>query len=74
MEDEIIEKILGIDIKVLTNTGEEKVLSISDLVNIDENKTKFSVCADEVNDPYYKIDLHIECDGYGWRIQPIKEK
>ena len=68
MKDEIIEKILGVDIKVLTNTGKEKVLSISDLVNVSDSKTKFSVDENRFGYPYYKIDLHIECDGYGWRI------
>lgn len=68
MKNEIIEKILGVDIKVLTKAGEERILSISDLMNVDDNKTIFSVNGDDHNSPYYKIDLHIECDGYGSRI------
>lgn len=68
MENEIVEKILGVDIKVITDKGEERTVSISDLVGVDGEKTSLSINGAFSNEPHYKINLHIECDGYGWKI------
>lgn len=68
MKNEIIERILGVDIKVITDRGEERTISISDLVNIDEKNTSLSVDKTFYNKPHCKINLHIECDGYRFKI------
>lgn len=54
MDKDIIEKILGFDIHVQTLNGENNM----------EN-TYFSINKKDNEYPFYKLDLHIECDGYG---------
>lgn len=68
MENEIIEKILGVDIKVTTDKGEERIISISDLIDIDNKNTSLSVDKTFYSKPRCKINLHIECDGYSFKI------
>ena len=63
MNKDIIEKILGFDIHAQTLNGENKLISFLDFVNMEN--TYFSINKSDNEYPYYKLDLHIECDGYG---------
>jgi hypothetical protein len=62
MDKLIIEKILGVDLNVLTSDGEHHTVSFMNLLN---NECSSMTVDDECNRiPRYKIDLHLECDGF----------
>ena len=63
MNKDIIEKILRFDIHAQTLSGENKLISFLDFVNMEN--TYLSINKRDNEYPYYKLDLHIECDGYG---------
>lgn len=63
MNKDIIEKILGFDIHVHTLNGENKLISFLDFVHMEN--TYMSISKRDNEYPYYELDLHIECDGYG---------
>lgn len=67
MDELIVKKILGVDINVLTNTKEEKTISLFDLLNNENSTMCFDY--DDFRKPYCKIDIHLECDGYNWIIK-----
>lgn len=67
IEKDIIDKIIGFDVHVLTQNNEKKTLSFLDFVN--EQNSEITISKDDNKKPYYKLDLHIGCDGYGSKIQ-----
>ncbi len=58
----IIEKILGVDLKVLTNEGIQRNISIRGLM--DSEKCSMTIDNELYRKPETKIDIHLECDGY----------
>lgn len=64
---DIIEQILKVDIKVLTDKDEEKILTLTKLPK--NNNSSISIHSDDYKTPRYEIDLHIECDSYVWIVQ-----
>lgn len=71
VDEDIIEKIIGFDIHVLTQKNEKKTLSFSDFKN--EENSEISISKSNYEIPYYKLNLHIECNGYGIIIQPFND-
>lgn len=62
MDKNIIEKIIGFNIHAQTVNGENKIISYLDFVNMES--AEFSISKRDNEYPFYKLDLHIECDGY----------
>lgn len=63
MEKDIIKELIGFDIHILTENDENKIFSFLDFV--DMKNVEFSIDRRENEYPFYKLDLHIECNGYG---------
>ena len=63
MNKDIIEKILRFDIHAQTLSGENKLISFLDFVNMENTYLSIDKRGNEYS--YYKLDLHIECDEYG---------
>lgn len=68
MKDEVVKKILGVEVKVLTDKGEERTLTLTDFLELDDNKSSISIDRDMCRTPQCKIDFHLECGNYHWRI------
>lgn len=68
VDKDIIEQIVGFDVHVLTSNNENKTISFLDFMNMEN--VGLSVSKDDNKSPCYKLDLHIECDGYGINVQP----
>lgn len=66
LDKEIITKILGVDIKVITDSGVEKVISLKNFVH--QKDSYISVYKDELENPRYNMNIHIEADGYGVEV------
>lgn len=62
MDNLIIEKILGVDLYLLTNDGKHHVLSLMDFIGNNGSSILFD--SDDNRVPRYKIDIHLECDEY----------
>lgn len=62
----IIEKILGVDLNVLTINGERHKMLIMDLLGNEGGS--FSVDADDSRVPRYMIDIHLECDKFSYGV------
>lgn len=71
MDKDIIEKIIGFDVHVLTQKNEKKTICFSDFVREKDSEIEISINDNEM--PYYKLNLHIECDGYGLRTLPFND-
>lgn len=74
-KEEIIEKILGLDIKVLTSKGEEKIIRITDIVTGNSLSSTLSVSNhcdrhyDTLSPFLFKvIEAKIECLNYSMAI------
>ena len=66
MDKLIIEKILSVDLNVLTTNGEHHKLSIMDLLgNVGGS---MSVDDDDCRTPRNMIDIHLECDMFNYGI------
>lgn len=65
-EDITVEKILGVDIKLLCNDGQERTISISDLLNV--TKSDISISKDW-STPKFKLVLDLQCDNVCWSIK-----
>lgn len=66
MDKLVIEKVLGVDLKVITNDGKQHTVTINNLI---DNKNS-SVCmdCDKNRIPQCKIDIHLECKAYSFKI------
>lgn len=63
MNDERVEKVLGFDIKVLTNKGQEKIIRIADIQG--HIGSSLSIDRDNYYDMGEKhIELKVDCYGY----------
>lgn len=62
----IIEKILSVDLNVLTENGEHHKLSIMDLLGSEGGS--MSVDTDDNRTPKYMIDIHLECDKFNYGV------
>lgn len=68
MNRDIISKLLGIDIHILTLKGDVKTVSYENFINVEnaeidvENVSRSYYFPFHLN--HYKFDLHMECDGY----------
>lgn len=62
----IIEKILGADLIVLNDDGRHRRISFTNLKG-NEGST-FTIDCDENRIPRFKIDIHLETDGYDLSI------
>lgn len=67
MDKLIIEKILGVDLNVLTNNGEYYKLSIMDLFG-DVSGSSISFNTDDSRNPRCMIDIHLECDNFSYGV------
>lgn len=74
-KEEIIEKILGLDIKVLTSKGEEKIIRITDIVTGNSLSSTLSISnhCDRHHGTlspflFKVIEAKIECLGYSMAI------
>lgn len=66
MDKLIIEKILSVDLNVLTTNGEHHKLSIMDLLG-NEGCT-MSIDNDDRRCPRNVIDIHLECDMFNYGL------
>lgn len=71
MEKEIVESIIGVDIKFITNKGEYKTIRMTDFKDLKDSW--ISIKNDvEVNSLYalrkYITDIHIESRGYNFEV------
>ena len=64
---EIVEEILGLDVKVKTNKCEERIIRLTDLKNNGDSTIAFNY-SDFKNDPKQQIVITINCDGYSWEV------
>lgn len=62
----IIEKILSVDLNVLTTNGEHHKLSIMDLLGNEGGS--LSVNNDDNRSPRNMIDIHLECDKFNYGV------
>lgn len=62
----IIEKILSVDLNVLTTNGEHHKLSIMDLLGSEGGS--MSIDGDDNRIPRYMIDIHLECDRFNYGV------
>lgn len=62
----IIEKILSVDLNVLTTNGEHHKLSIMDLLG--HEGSSLSVDTDNSRVPRCMIDIHLECDKFSYVV------
>lgn len=62
----IIEKILSVDLNVLTTNGEHHKLSIMDLLGNESGS--MSIDNDDSRSPRNMIDIHLECDMFNYGI------
>lgn len=62
MDEEKAKKILGVDIKIITDSGVEKVISLKNFVC--QEDSYISVYKDDFKNPKYKMDIHIEANKY----------
>lgn len=67
MDKLIIEKILSVELNVLTSNGEYHKLSIMDLLG-NEGGSSISVNTDDSRTPRCMIDIHLECDGFSYGV------
>lgn len=76
MDDEMIEKILGFDIKVLTDKGKERTIQFADIkatygldstlsINTDINEDFNGCCKDKVT----TIEFKLKCNNYSLVIE-----
>lgn len=65
LEKEVVEKILCVNMTVLTNKS-KRILSISNFT--DQENSFLSIERDEERFPRYKIDVHIESDKYSTAV------
>ena len=63
MNNEIVEKVWGIDVIVRTNEFSERTIRISDLTNTDESGIEI-IKSNEHNQPQNLIIITICCDNY----------
>lgn len=63
----IIEKILSVDLNVLTTNGEHHKLSIMDLLG-NTGGSSMSVNTDDSRKPKCMIDIHLECDQFSYGV------
>lgn len=71
MEKEIIESIIGIDVKIITNKGEYKTIRMTDFNDVKDSW--ISINCDESGRPsgvsnHYKMNIHIESKGYDTEV------
>lgn len=71
LEKEIIESIIGIDIKIITNKGEYKTIRMTDFNDVKDSW--ISINCDESARPlgvsnHYKMNIHIESKGYDTEV------
>ena len=66
LEDEIIEKILGISLQVKTNKG-ERILHFKDIKN--EKDSTLSLNYDDSKQPRNQIIITLNCDGYSMIVE-----
>ena len=62
----IIEKILGVDLNVLTDDGEHHTFSLINLIG--NEGSSMSVDTDDNRTPRCMIDIHLECDKFDYAI------
>lgn len=62
----IIEKILGVDLNVLTTNGEHHKVSIMDLLGNEGGS--LSVDTDDSRVPRCMVDIHLECDKFSYGV------
>lgn len=62
----IIEKILGVDLNVLTTNGQHHKVSIMDLLGNEGGS--LSVDTDDDRAPRCMIDIHLECDKFSYGV------
>ena len=67
MDNEIVEKILGLDIRAKTNKCEERIIRLTDFKN-NENSTMELKSLGLPNEPKRQIIITINCDGYSLEI------
>ena len=68
--EEKIEEILGLDIKVRTNKNEEKIIRLTDFKNYEKLNSILSINVDYdvIGQMFYKIEFKHECLGYSREI------
>lgn len=62
----IIEKILSVDLNVLTTNGEHHKLSIMDLLG--SEGSSMSIDKDDNRSPKCMVDIHLECDMFNYGV------
>ena len=65
MNDEVVEKVLGLDIKVKTNTGKEKIIRLSNIIG--HIGSSFAINHDDYDD-ITKMEFKLDCLGYTMEI------
>lgn len=63
----IIEKILSVDLNVLTTNGEHHKLSIMDLLG-NVTGSSMSIDTDDGRIPKCMIDIHLECNKFSYGV------
>lgn len=64
MNDEVIEKVLGLSIKVQTNTGKEKLIKFSNIDGFIDSSLSLKYNDDDLT----KITFELNCLGYAMEI------
>lgn len=65
--DEIVEKILGLDVKVKTNKCEERIIRLTNFENNKDSTIAFNR-SNFKNDPKRQIVIAINCDDYSCEV------
>lgn len=60
MDKEKVKKILEVDIKVVTDSNVEKAILLKDFIN--QEDSYISIHKDKLENPNYKLDIHIGDD------------
>lgn len=66
-EKEIVEKLIGIDIRAKTNKGDNRVISLTDFKNEENSSITFNSCDNAV--PKRQIVITINYEGYSVSIK-----
>lgn len=66
VKDEVVEKILGLDVKVKTNKCDEKIIRLMDFVNAEDSTIAFNYF--DYMKPKRQIIITINCDGYSFEV------
>lgn len=66
MDKEKIKEILEVDIKVISDSCEEKVISLNAFVN--QKDSYISIYKNDLENPKYKMDIHIEVNKYNVEV------